>query len=140
MCDTIYNYYMIKNTYVDPNATIETHWRSIILLGKNVTSYKFSLAKSLLEFPRHQNLIRIDELALPFALNICEHLKLSNKQYTGPTNSFLEQCRKFNYQRQARRDCMLVPTNIITSVRPVGTVCWFLQTLLRVCVCVCVCV
>ena len=94
MCDTIYNYYMIKNTYVDPNATIETHWRSIILLGKNTASYKFSLAKTLLEFPRQQSLLRIDELALPFALNICEHLKFSDKQHTVSTyserKSFLE--------------------------------------------------
>ena len=104
MCDTIYNYYMIKNTYVDPNATIETHWRSIILLGKNTASYKFSLAKTLLEFPRQQSLLRIDELALPFALNICEHLKLSNKQHTGSTNSFLEQCRKFNLNEISKED------------------------------------
>ena len=104
MCDTIYNYYMIKNTYVDPNATIETHWRSIILLGKNTASYKFSLAKTLLEFPRQQSLLRIDELALPFALNICEHLKLSNKQHTGSTNSFLEQFRKFNLNEISKED------------------------------------
>ena len=57
MCDTIYNLFMTTNTYVDPNATIETHWRSIVLLGKNTASYKFALAKTLLELPRQQSLI-----------------------------------------------------------------------------------
>ena len=104
MCDTIYNLFMTTNTYVDPDATIETHWRSIVLLGKNTASYKFALAKTLLEYPRHHSLIRIDELALPFALNICEHLKLSNKQHTGSTNSFLDECRKFNLKEISEND------------------------------------
>lgn len=40
---------MNKELFVDKNPSLDTSWRSIILLGRNVASYKFALAKSLLE-------------------------------------------------------------------------------------------
>lgn len=55
--------------------TLEDYWRAIILLGKNVTSYKFALAKSLLELaPKGKSIITLEELAEPFSRHICEHL------------------------------------------------------------------
>lgn len=36
--------------FIDRHSSLETFWRSIILLGHNVASYKFALAKSLLLF------------------------------------------------------------------------------------------
>ena len=56
--------------FIDHNPSLETYWRSIILLGKNVASYKFSLAKTLLEIPKQKTEITLDELALPFALQL----------------------------------------------------------------------
>ena len=35
--------------FIEPKSSIETYWRAIILIGRNVASYKFALAKSLLE-------------------------------------------------------------------------------------------
>ena len=40
--------------FIDHNPSLETYWRSIILLGRNVASYKFSLAKTLLEIPKNK--------------------------------------------------------------------------------------
>ena len=34
--------------FIDKSATIDTFWRSIILLGNNVASYKFALGKTLI--------------------------------------------------------------------------------------------
>ena len=82
--------------FIDHNPTLETYWRSIILLGRNVASYKFSLAKTLLEIPKNNTVISLDDLALPFAQNICEHLKINDKQHTGPSNKFLNYCREYN--------------------------------------------
>ena len=65
---------MSKGLFVDTNPTLETSWRSIILLGRNVASYKFALAKSLLEIDTKKTEIEIETLAVPFAKNICEHL------------------------------------------------------------------
>lgn len=76
---------------------LEDYWRSIILLGRNVTSYKFSLAKSLLELnPQSGELIKIEDLAPVFSKHISEHLKLSDKQATSKSSTFLNACREFN--------------------------------------------
>lgn len=82
--------------FVDHNPTLETYWRSIILLGKNVASYKFSLAKTLLEVSKQETELSLEDLAFPFALNICDHLKTNDKQHTGQTNKFLDYCRQYN--------------------------------------------
>lgn len=82
--------------FVDRNPTLDTSWRSIILLGRNVASYKFALAKSLLECDCRNEKIEIENLAIPFARNICEHLKKSEKQITTRSSTFLEACKEFN--------------------------------------------
>ena len=77
--------------------SIESYWRSIILFGRNVASYKFALSKSLLTIaPTGKNIVLLEELAEPFAINICKHLKLSPKQHTGSSSRFLDCCRQFN--------------------------------------------
>jgi hypothetical protein len=82
--------------FIDRDPSLETYWRAIVLLGRNVASYKFALAKALLEIRPQSSLLTLDELALPFALNICEHLKLNEKQATSASSQFLDHCRKFN--------------------------------------------
>lgn len=83
--------------FIDKNPSLDEYWRSIILFGRNVASYKFALAKTLLQFKERGNdLIRMDELAQPFAQNICEHIKHSPKQATSRSSRFLDACTKFN--------------------------------------------
>ena len=57
--------------FIDHNPSLETYWRSIILLGKNVASYKFSLAKTLLEIPKKK---RVNELTDDEILKIREFI------------------------------------------------------------------
>ena len=77
--------------------SIEDQWRAIILFGRNVASYKFALAKALLELsPAAGSLVKLEDLALPFALEVCEHLRLEDKQATSASSSFLDGCRQFN--------------------------------------------
>lgn len=87
---------MNKELFVDKNPSLDTSWRSIILLGRNVASYKFALAKSLLEIDSSSTEIEIEKIATPFAKNICEHLKNNEKQVTSKSSKFLETCKKFN--------------------------------------------
>lgn len=87
---------MNKEFFVDKNPSLDTSWRSIILLGRNVASYKFALAKSLLEIDSSSTEIEIEKIATPFAKNICEHLKNNEKQVTSKSSKFLETCKKFN--------------------------------------------
>lgn len=80
------------------DPTLASYWRSIILFGRNSASYKFALAKSLIELSRESgsDLVTLEKLADPFSRHLCEHLKLSDKQGIRPTGRFLELCRGFN--------------------------------------------
>ena len=83
--------------FLEVNPTREDYWRSIILFGLNVASYKFALAKSLLEIAtREQTFVRLDELAVPFARHISDHLKIAGKQATSSSSRFLDAVRQFN--------------------------------------------
>lgn len=83
--------------FKDPNLTEETYWRSIILLGHNTASYKFALGKTLLEENFSSTNVKIEDLALPFVKNICDHLKINKKQIKRKNQGdFLNSCEKFN--------------------------------------------
>jgi hypothetical protein len=83
--------------FVEINPTREDYWRSVILFGRNVASYKFALAKSLLELTdRERTFVELEELAVPFVQHIAEHLKKAQKQATSSSSRFLEAVRQFN--------------------------------------------
>ena len=88
---------MGKLNFISPEPTLAEYWRSVILFGNNVASYKFALAKSLLDIaPTQKTIITLDELAKPYARHICDHLKLEDKQTTSNSSKFLDVCRQFN--------------------------------------------
>ena len=83
--------------FIAPELTLEDNWRSIILFGRNVASYKFALGKSLLEFgSRKSDLVSLDDLAVPFSRHLCEHLAIQDKQCTSKSSKYLDTCRQFN--------------------------------------------
>jgi len=91
--------------------SIESYWRAIVLFGKNVASYKFALATSLLELaPQGKTIITLEELAEPFSRNICKHLLLSPKQGTSQSSQFLDACRKFNSGEISKDEMLNVTT------------------------------
>ena len=70
-------------TFLTNTPTLEDNWRAIILFGKNTASYKFALGQALLSLGKSQDeLIRLDDLALPYATTLCGHLKQAPKQGT----------------------------------------------------------
>ena len=86
---------MTKFYEIEPS--LENYWRSIILFGRNVASYKFALAKSLYDLKDSgDTFIPLDKLAVPFAKHISEHLVICNKQGTSKNSPFLNACRDFN--------------------------------------------
>ena len=80
--------------YKDPS--LDAYWRAIILFGQNVASYKFALAGALLEIGTGSEEVSLDELALPFASRVAEHLRTHDKQGTFQQSRFLDACRAFN--------------------------------------------
>jgi hypothetical protein len=79
------------------DPSLESQWRAIILFGKNSATYKFAFAKALLEMVENEkNTVSLNDLALPFAKNIINHIKVNDKQGNSNSSTFLEACRKFN--------------------------------------------
>lgn len=83
--------------FYEIEPTSENFWRAIILFGRNSASYKFALAKTLLDFHSSgKTLISLEELALPYATHICEHLKKHPKQGTSGNSKFQNYLPSFN--------------------------------------------
>ena len=95
----------------DPSNS--SFWRSIILYGKNVASYKFALAKALIELKsKNKEFISLEELSEPFSANICEHLKNNEKQITSSSSNFLDNCKKFNLNEITKDELINVTKKI----------------------------
>lgn len=92
------------STFLTTQPTTENYWRGIVLLGRNVATYKLALAKCLLELSASgKTFVTMEELALPYTRHLTEHLKHSDKQITSRSSKFLDVCRKFN-QGQTSQD------------------------------------
>jgi 5-methylcytosine-specific restriction endonuclease McrA len=90
----------MNTDYLTNQDNDSERFRQIVLFGKNVASYKFALAKCLIEFGRKGfEYISMEELAAPFSLNICEHLKICDRQGTFQSSRFLDACRYYNAGR-----------------------------------------
>jgi len=97
--------------FIEVQPTLENVWRSIILFGRNVASYKFALGKSLLELSAQENeVITLEQLAEPFSRHVCDHLRLADKQATSPSSRFLDACRRFNRQELKKEE--LIETTV----------------------------
>jgi hypothetical protein len=113
-------------TFTEVQPTLENYWRAIILFGRNVASYKFALAKSLLEVvPGGETFLPLSELARPFARHIATHLKNADKQATSGSSQFLDVCRQFNKgevteERLAEATARLGFNDVIDAFHVVG--------------------
>ena len=75
----------------------ENYFRSVVLFGRNVASYKFALAKSLIELASaDRDVVPLTDLAVPFARELCSHLRHAPTQATSASSRFLDTCRQFN--------------------------------------------
>ena len=107
--------------------TLDANWRAVVLFGRNVASYKFALAKTLIGFAdRTDDRVPLEELAGPFARHLCEHLKLVDKQTTSRSSKFLDACRAFN-RGELSEDALVGTTvrlgfiNVIDAFHVVGS-------------------
>ncbi|MFT5725901.1 MAG: 5-methylcytosine-specific restriction endonuclease McrA [Desulforhopalus sp.] len=83
--------------FIESKPRTESIFRSIILFGRNVASYKFALGKSLLELSdQEKTFVSMEELAVPFSHHISEHLKINDNQCTSSSSKFLDQIREYN--------------------------------------------
>ncbi len=77
--------------------SLESYWRSIILFGRNVATYKFALAQSLMELSdAGKTEVTLAELAVPYSKHLCDHVAKATKQATSSSSKLLDACRGFN--------------------------------------------
>ncbi len=106
--------------------SLESYFRSIILFGRNVASYKFALAKSLMDIAQTgKTIITLEELAVPFSKHICEHIATAPKQATSQQSRFLQACKDFNentitYQQLIDTTVALGFNNVIDAFHTVN--------------------
>jgi len=63
------------SSFTEAHPSLESYWRAVILFGRNVASYKFALANSLVELAdQRKDFVTLEELAVPFSRHLCEHL------------------------------------------------------------------
>ena len=116
----------MTNSFLARSIRPEDYWRSIILYGRNVASYKFALASALLELrPKAGSLLKIEDLALIYGSHITRHIKSSPKQATSKSSQFLDACRTFN--EDGNKDKLVSATikggfnNVIDAFHIVGS-------------------
>ena len=89
----------MSEAFLSRQPSVEDYWRSVILFGRNVASYKFALAEALLELkPQSGQLVKLSDLALPYAKSIARHLRVADKQGTFGSSQFLDACRRYNQE------------------------------------------
>jgi hypothetical protein len=112
--------------FVSQNPSVEDYWRGIILFGRNVASYKFALAQTLLELnPSSGQLLKLGDLAPVFSGQLTDHLKLSDKQGTSNSSKYLDGCRRFNNGNLTQNELINLTiqhgfTNVIDAFHIVG--------------------
>lgn len=78
------------------DPSLESQWRSLILFGKNSATYKFAFAKALIDIIDEETTrISLEDLSVPFAGHIVDHLKANDKQGNSQSSKFLNSCRAF---------------------------------------------
>lgn len=83
--------------FLGTTPTPVDNFRGIVLFGRNVASYKFALAQSLIDLAE-QGIYEasLEDLAVPYARHLTEHVAKAPRQSTSPQSQFLDACREFN--------------------------------------------
>ena len=112
---------------VDPVGAQSADFRSIVLRGRNVASFKFALAKSILTLAESgATSVSLEELAVPFSRELCAHIKEVDTQSTSAGSRFLDACRHFNVGRITADEliattALLGFNNVIDAFHVVGS-------------------
>jgi hypothetical protein len=116
----------LAQPFIQYTPDAENYWRAIVLFGRNVATYKFALARALLELrPAGGQLVKLEDLAAPYTRHLREHLRLANKQGTFKKSQFLDACRKANTgelseQQVVEQAVKLGFNNVIDAFHVVG--------------------
>jgi len=67
--------------FQEGKPSLDSYWRSVVLFGNNVASYKFALAKSLLTLVDDQTTyLSLEDLAVPFSRELATHAQIFERK------------------------------------------------------------
>lgn len=107
--------------------TATEDFRNVVLRGRNVASFKFALAKSVLELAETgATSASLEELAVPFSRELCTHIKSVDTQSTSAGSRFLDACRHYNagtitHDELVASTTLLGFNNVIDAFHVVGS-------------------
>ncbi len=79
---------------------LKIDWDSIINKGRITATYKFALAKALVNLAeKKKTIVSFEELADYYTRELCTHIKSYKKQITAKSSKFLEACKDFNEEK-----------------------------------------
>lgn len=82
--------------YLTTGSAEESNFRSVILFGRNIASYKFALAKALFDSVRlGEGSLTLEQLAVPYTRHLVEHIKNHPKQSISRSSRFLNACEGY---------------------------------------------
>lgn len=85
------------NKFIIDQPSLDSYFRGIVLFGKNAATYKFALAKSLIELTSNgTDFISLKDLAIPFIRYTNEHVLNGNKQITSTSSKYFDAFDKYN--------------------------------------------
>lgn len=108
-------------------AAASEDFRSVVLRGRNVASFKFALAKTVLSLAETgATSASLEELAVPFSQELCAHIRDVDTQSTSASSRFLDACRHFNAgiiteDELVSTTALLGFENVIDAFHVVGT-------------------
>lgn len=108
-------------------STDAEDFRSIVLRGRNVASFKFALAKSILTLAEGgETAVSLERLAVPFSQELCAHLQNVDTQSTSAGSRFIDACRHFNagtitHDELVTATALLGFNNVIDAFHVVGS-------------------
>lgn len=88
------------NKFLENDQSLESKFRSVYLFGRNVATYKFAFAKTLLELGKSdKTFLSLEELSPIFAKYMLEHIGNGKRQITSTSSKFINALELYNERK-----------------------------------------
>jgi 5-methylcytosine-specific restriction endonuclease McrA len=88
------------NQFLKDDSTEESQFRAVFLFGRNVATYKFALAKSLLQLSKKdKEFISLEELSPIYVQHMLEHVRSGKRQITSSSSKFIQACQLYESEQ-----------------------------------------
>ncbi|XRG77001.1 HNH endonuclease domain-containing protein [Rossellomorea sp. GAMAL-10_SWC] len=82
--------------FLKDDITEESQFRAVFLFGRNVATYKFALAKSLLQLSKKEKaFISLEDLSPIYVKHMLEHVRSGKRQITSSSSKFIQACQLY---------------------------------------------